>query len=306
LQNTVWTNRGPLCIRRKFSNEVYQPPEALGEFIRTRDKFQDFAYYMEIWHMTIHSSINGEMITPYSPNDPIFFIMHAFMDKLFFDWQNHDPANRMYQFDSVSPYNGGNTVNANSELPGYPGVKVSDVLNTLDLCYVYVNPNTAFTNAQDVLQNGYTRPSYYGNGTSNVTIPKPSEVSPEVARRLGWSQSDVEKANQAMQTNVQEVQKKIDNNEKVYGPGVNASNFNSNHQTGPYPFDVNFFIDQSGKISQNLLQLIMPRFKSSGGYTYGEGTYKSSSDGKSSSGSSFRPEFWLFIIVFSSITALRY
>lgn len=89
----------------------------------------------------------------WTPNDPIFFMHHAFIDKLWFDWQNKSPKN-MYAFGGGSvealvnfatfiqfptglpPY-----LNFDSPIPGDGlwNVTIWDVMDTTGdtLCYVY-------------------------------------------------------------------------------------------------------------------------------------------------------------------------
>lgn len=49
-----------------------------------------FTYRLEYWHDQGHNFIGGTMGTASSPRDPIFFLHHNFVDKLWQDWYNSD------------------------------------------------------------------------------------------------------------------------------------------------------------------------------------------------------------------------
>ncbi len=71
----------------------------------------------------------------FSPNDPVFYLHHAFIDKLWADWQalpGHDPM--AYGGPTVR---GPDRAKLSDELPGFPGVRVRDVMRSSNLCVVY-------------------------------------------------------------------------------------------------------------------------------------------------------------------------
>lgn len=44
-------------------------------------------YLEEVWHNGVHCAIGGYMCNSASPYDPVFFAHHAFVDKIWYDWQ---------------------------------------------------------------------------------------------------------------------------------------------------------------------------------------------------------------------------
>jgi len=54
--------------------------------VATRD-FRAFQTALEQAHNAVHSAIGGTMGTSTSPSDPIFWLHHGFIDKLWNDWQ---------------------------------------------------------------------------------------------------------------------------------------------------------------------------------------------------------------------------
>lgn len=95
------------ALKRRQSLEPAQPLP--GEAVRwpteekirsllSFDSFHDFRPSLEgrkagwFTHGTIHIQIGGDMRTMGSPNDPIFFLHHAQVDRIWAKWQQGDPA----------------------------------------------------------------------------------------------------------------------------------------------------------------------------------------------------------------------
>lgn len=78
-----------------------------------------------------------------SPNDPVFFMHHGFVDHSWILWQNADIAGRLYQVngcsDSASPCTPLTTSYVLTSMGLRPDVTVNDVMDTQGgyLCYVY-------------------------------------------------------------------------------------------------------------------------------------------------------------------------
>ena len=51
-------------------------------------------------HNTVHRWVGGDMMTDMSPNDPVFFLHHANIDRIWFNWQ------RRWGFDRYAPGDG--------------------------------------------------------------------------------------------------------------------------------------------------------------------------------------------------------
>jgi hypothetical protein len=73
----------------------------------------------------VHNAVGGTMGTSTSPADPLFWLHHGFIDKLWADWEaTHGGAN---------PPNGSETL----QPPPIMTRTVNQVLSTRDLGYVY-------------------------------------------------------------------------------------------------------------------------------------------------------------------------
>ena len=53
-------------------------------------------------HNSVHAYIGGSMVTDYSPNDPLFFLHHCFIDFLWSKWMIEFPDS-LYQPQSDGP-----------------------------------------------------------------------------------------------------------------------------------------------------------------------------------------------------------
>ncbi|KAK7688337.1 hypothetical protein QCA50_008709 [Cerrena zonata] len=85
----------------KLATSAFTPEEV--HFIITNfvGNYTDFQAYMdgvraEGMHNAAHLMMDGDMSNiGHSPNDPIFFLHHANLDRIWAAWQSHDPANRL-------------------------------------------------------------------------------------------------------------------------------------------------------------------------------------------------------------------
>ncbi|WP_228990277.1 tyrosinase family protein [Streptomyces sp. DH8] len=80
--------------------------------------------YMSM-HNRVHTWVWGQMESSVSPNDPVFWLHHAFVDKLWADWQALHPASAKYL-----PA-GGTTdvIDLNETMPPFPATTPQDMLD---------------------------------------------------------------------------------------------------------------------------------------------------------------------------------
>jgi tyrosinase len=97
-----------------------------------------FSKRLEHWHNSGHGFIGGTMNTTASPNDPVFYLHHGFVDKLWQDWENRDNAvQSAFSFssliDSYRPINPNSIID--SRFTKYP-ITSTNILE-VDVWYAY-------------------------------------------------------------------------------------------------------------------------------------------------------------------------
>ncbi|KLU90675.1 hypothetical protein MAPG_10527 [Magnaporthiopsis poae ATCC 64411] len=159
----VGTNYNPHCLSRNFNNGYQWPgdmmssaysPEAVAK-VDKLSNYNDFRIQLESGpHSAIHASIGGDMSPSSSPNDPLFFMHHAQIDRLWYLWQQADVVARTrdYSGDKTFTELAGNDTSVDRPTPPpaalddvmpfmgmAPDLKVSEVMSTKagPLCYEY-------------------------------------------------------------------------------------------------------------------------------------------------------------------------
>ncbi|KAI9047326.1 hypothetical protein LZ554_008773 [Drepanopeziza brunnea f. sp. 'monogermtubi'] len=105
----AYTEEGyaPHCVTRKFDSTYKEGamhggkwrPEVIKEIIMGAATYEEFRYQLESGpHKQLHLGIGGEMNSISSSNDPIFFIHHAQIDRLWWLWQQQHPSQRNVEF----------------------------------------------------------------------------------------------------------------------------------------------------------------------------------------------------------------
>ncbi|KAH8881179.1 Di-copper centre-containing protein [Thozetella sp. PMI_491] len=139
----------PHCLSRQFQlskSEDYgtfsgedMSPDIMGGLARSRD-YGSLQYGMERIHDTIHNGVIGDMNTWSSANDPIFWLHHAQLDRLWWIWQKEDPQNRFSEYKNSPAQASFATIYDEMEYLGlFENRTVSEVMRTDTdiLCYRY-------------------------------------------------------------------------------------------------------------------------------------------------------------------------
>jgi tyrosinase len=111
-------------IRRDWSKD-FLPSEKELDAVIERGKFKPFQQRLEFLHNSVHLAVGGDMRTSASPGDPIFWLHHANIDRLWAEWQK--------QHRGARPPNGAEHLKP----PPMFGRAVSDVLRIKSLGYSY-------------------------------------------------------------------------------------------------------------------------------------------------------------------------
>ncbi|TKY87078.1 hypothetical protein EX895_003755 [Sporisorium graminicola] len=139
----------PHLLRRNFEDNPYlfnnfnSSSVAKGQAISA---FNDYRYYVEgVPHGAVHQYIAGDMGPASSPNEPLFFLHHAAIDRIWALWQDMDRSKRLTDYagnlPGASSKDGPFEATIDDLLPSFGGlidqVPVRDVMDTRagDLCY---------------------------------------------------------------------------------------------------------------------------------------------------------------------------
>jgi hypothetical protein len=134
------------CLQRQWErvNEMSAliPTFELQRILTTRREYSGYREDIEATHAILHLAIGGDMQSPAeSPNDPVFYLHHANVDRLWWKWQLAYPnLARTYAGSSLVNNRVTGTAAASDMLTPYK-VRVSDVFKVEDLCYTYKEVN---------------------------------------------------------------------------------------------------------------------------------------------------------------------
>jgi hypothetical protein len=120
--------QGPELRRRIGATSSLPSPADIDNLLRIND-YAQFRAALENIHNNVHSWIGGSMGGGTSPNDPIFFLNHTNVDRLWAQWQSLHPQVPQYPFNNANqPMNMENML---------PTVTPNQVLNNSALGYTY-------------------------------------------------------------------------------------------------------------------------------------------------------------------------
>ncbi|KAH9208163.1 hypothetical protein DL95DRAFT_373581 [Leptodontidium sp. 2 PMI_412] len=128
-------------ISANFYNATYI------DIVQSEETFETYRLKLEGGpHGTIHSVLGGEMNPTTSPNEPLFFLHHAQIDRLWWKWQQENPSNREFEYAGQAAHlNSTELVPASLDDMLLMGglaedLRVRDVITTNSrLCYKYAN-----------------------------------------------------------------------------------------------------------------------------------------------------------------------
>ncbi|KAI0470072.1 amino acid transporter [Xylariaceae sp. FL0804] len=146
------------CITRSFNLEIFADSAPQTEI----DACNDIDNYEEAWvcwsgspHRAGHNGVGGTMGDPtLSPGDPVFYLHHTYLDKLWWEWQEANLTARLTDMGGANLPNSG----ANQENAEYPGTEYTDYwgdpgnVTTLDhVLYMFeIYPNVTIGDIMDI------------------------------------------------------------------------------------------------------------------------------------------------------------
>ncbi|KAJ1725700.1 hypothetical protein LPJ53_000179 [Coemansia erecta] len=137
-----WTMTYPNshCFSRNFGNNgnpsSWYSPETINSFIQSDTTMTQFRPDIEYTlHGVVHINIGGDMLQGYSPNDWIFMLHHANLDRLWWQWQQNG---RLWTMDG--PNAGGGTVSLTTNIAYFnEPVRTVMQLGYGSMCYQYAS-----------------------------------------------------------------------------------------------------------------------------------------------------------------------
>ncbi|KAF5870718.1 putative tyrosinase-like protein [Botrytis fragariae] len=119
----------PHCLSPGFSTgESLQElselirPDVVDEIMQEKE-FKNFAERLEKnAHQFVSGSIRGDFSKFTGPYDPVFFLHHANLDRLWWGWQQQEPENRLFAYDGKTP-----------RVATSPTVQLADMLSVEEL-----------------------------------------------------------------------------------------------------------------------------------------------------------------------------
>ncbi|KAJ1916375.1 hypothetical protein H4219_003821 [Mycoemilia scoparia] len=196
------------CLARQFDGpnntiQTWYSPEYVASRLQANNRMAglrpDIEYSI---HGNVHIGIGGDMSQEYSPNDPIFMLHHANMDRLWARWQGM--GDNLWKMDGPGP-NGIRNLDLDDEITNY-NIPIRTVmeLGYGDMCYQYGGSSSS-NSPQDSrartasFQAAFAQTDQDGDPTGSSDQDLDSEdvvinkvrsngnVSPEVAKLFGVS-----------------------------------------------------------------------------------------------------------------------
>lgn len=150
---TVYPTRD--CLRRNFVNGrlgSFPTAQALNATLSRARDYDDFRSRLETVHDSVHTAIGGNMGFFYSPSDPIFYLHHANIDRIWDMFQKAQP--------NINNYNGAVQINgqlyqaSDADILVNYQARVRQLMNTNRLCYKYAPTSSLDSPTTPVLVGG--------------------------------------------------------------------------------------------------------------------------------------------------------
>lgn len=141
----------PHCLIRNYNARnftAFYPSETIDAVVRSARDFDQIRQRIEwVPHGIVHAAVggpNGDMTAMHSPNDPMFWLHHSNVDRLWWNWQQSGIRNSTRSgrsvVDPMTDYRGrtsdGVRVKSSDMLNPF-GLTVNQTFNTEPLCYSY-------------------------------------------------------------------------------------------------------------------------------------------------------------------------
>ncbi|XP_067675152.1 uncharacterized protein [Haliotis asinina] len=117
------------CVMRSFNTSVNLPSQLELSLALASEDYMEMSLCLETYAAYLHTFIGGDMATTSSVYDPVFLAIHAYIDHLYWTWQQKDQ--NMFKFPA-----------AFGSIPMIPfNVAPRDVFDLDNLCVTYAQPS---------------------------------------------------------------------------------------------------------------------------------------------------------------------
>jgi tyrosinase len=99
LHITQYSNTDSFCLWRSFGTNIFQGASSpnIAECFNTTTYEEAYDCYQQNPHTAGHGGVGGAMLDVVgSPQEPLFFLHHSNLDRLWWLWQEAEPETRTY------------------------------------------------------------------------------------------------------------------------------------------------------------------------------------------------------------------
>ncbi|KAJ2798963.1 hypothetical protein H4S07_005566, partial [Coemansia furcata] len=143
---------------------AWYSPEFIQSVLSRSTRMSDLRPAIEFsLHGAVHIAMGGDMVQNYSPNDFVFWLHHANIDRIWSVWQTMNPNQNFWSMDGVD--NTGRPMTYNTPIPHYNDPTINIIrLGMNNMCYFYDNGNTISNKRRSLLER---------RGSTKKCIPRP-------------------------------------------------------------------------------------------------------------------------------------
>ncbi|KAJ2489202.1 hypothetical protein IWW37_004183 [Coemansia sp. RSA 2050] len=143
------------CLRRRYNagNRInaWYSPEFIQSVLSRSTRMSQLRSGIEFsLHGAVHLAIGGDMMENYSPNDFIFWLHHANIDRIWSVWQTMNPNQNFWSMDGVD--NNGRPMGYGTPIPHYNDPVINTMrLGVNNMCFFYDNGNSITSGRRSLL-----------------------------------------------------------------------------------------------------------------------------------------------------------
>ncbi|KAJ2792013.1 hypothetical protein GGI18_000719 [Coemansia linderi] len=144
------------CLRRRYNagNRInaWYSPEFIQSVLSRSTRMSQLRPGIEFsLHGAIHLAMGGDMLENYSPNDFVFWIHHANIDRIWSVWQTMNPNQNFWSMDGVD--NNGRPMGYGTLLPHYNEPVINSMrMGVNGMCFFYDNGGSITNKRRSLLE----------------------------------------------------------------------------------------------------------------------------------------------------------